>query len=119
VEVFSFSALAKAWREAKKSSEREHVTPYILNHPEIFRLANIENNEDLSYLRWTLDYEEDLRFVREVYARLYHGEIFLMKDILALLAAEPKLAYINQHVARDRRHLHSLERNLDQSKDYG
>ena len=70
VEVFSFAALEKAWQEAKRPSEREHVTPYIWNHPELFRLANVENDEDLSHHRWTLDYEKDLRFTREVYARL-------------------------------------------------
>ncbi len=101
VEVFSFEALERAWREAKKPSEREHVTPYIWNHPEIFRLANVENKEDLSHLRWTLDNEADLRFTREVYSRLYHGQVFLMKDILALLHAEPGLANINQGMARN------------------
>lgn len=109
VEVFSAEALEKAWREAKKSSEREHVTPYIWNHPERFRLANIENNEDLSHLRWTLDTGADLRFAREIYARLYHGQVFLMKDILALLRAEPELAQINQGIARNTGYLESLE----------
>lgn len=109
VEVFSVEALEKAWREAKKSSEREHVTPYIWNHPEIFRLANIENDEDLSHLRWTLDTEADLRFTREIYARLYHGQVFLMKDILALLRAEPELAQINQGIARNAGYLESLQ----------
>lgn len=109
VEVFSSGALEKAWREAKRPSEREHVTPYIWNHPERFRLANIENDEDLSHLRWTLDTEADLRFAREIYARLYHGQVFLMKDILALLRAEPELAQINQGIARNAGYLESLE----------
>lgn len=109
VEVFSAEALGKAWKEAKKSSEREHVTPYIWNHPERFRLANIENDEDLSHLRWTLDTEADLQFAREIYARLYHGQVFLMKDILAVLRAEPELAQINQGIARNAGYLESLE----------
>lgn len=109
VEVFSFNALERAWREAKAPSEREHVTPYIWNHPELFRLANIENDEDLSDMRWTLDNEADLRFTREVYARLYHGQVFLMKDILALLHTEPELAHINQGAARNAGYLKSLE----------
>ncbi len=109
VEVFSFNALEKAWQEAKKPSEREHVTPYIWNHPELFRLANIENSEDLSYLRWTLDNEADLKFTQEVYSRLYHGQVFLMKDILALLRAEPGLVSINQETARNTGYLKSLE----------
>ena len=116
VEVFSFDALEKAWKEAKRPSEREHVTPYIWNHPEIFRLANVENDEDLSHLRWTLDYEEDLRFVREVYDRLYHGQVFLMKDVLALLRAEPELAQINQGITRNAGYLRSLEQERNASK---
>ncbi len=110
VEVFSFEALEKVWQEARKASEREHVTPYIWNNPELFRLANVESDEDLSHLRWTIDYEEDLRFVREVYARLYHGQVFFMRDILALLRAEPELAQINQGVVRNEGYLKSLER---------
>lgn len=98
-EVFSFKVLKKAWQQAKEPHQREHVTPYIYEHPEIFHLANAENNEDLSYMRWTVDEEEDLEFVREVYKRLYKdGEIFLMKDILALLKKEPQLLDINKEV---------------------
>jgi spore coat polysaccharide biosynthesis protein SpsF len=108
-EVFSFRALEKAWREAKKPSEREHVTPYIWKHPEFFRLVNVENDKDLSGLRWTLDTEADLQFAREVYARLYHGQVFLMKDILALLEAEPELARINAGMERNAGYLKSLK----------
>ncbi len=109
VEVFSFKALEKAWQEASAPSEREHVTPYIWNHPGIFRLVNVENEEDLSHLRWTLDTEADLKFTREIYARLYHGQVFLMNDILALLRAEPELSRINQGTARNAGYLKSLE----------
>lgn len=116
VEVFSFEALEKAWKEAKKPSEREHVTPYIWNHPDIFRLANVENDEDLSHLRWTVDTETDLQFTREIYARLYHGQVFFMKDILALLRAEPELAQINQGTPRYEGYLRSLEQEQNLPK---
>jgi len=108
-EVFSFVALEKAWREAKKASEREHVTPYIWNHPELFRLANVENQEDLSHFRWTLDTEADLKFTREIYARLFKGQVFLMKDMLALLNTEPELQPINIKTSRNAGYLKSLE----------
>jgi len=116
VEVFSYKALEKAWKEANSPSEREHVTPYIWNHPEIFRLSNIENDVDLSHLRWTLDTEADLKFTREIYARLYHGQVFLMKDILALLRAEPELSLINQGITRGAGYLKSLEQERNTSK---
>ena len=45
VEVFTFAALTKAWKDAALSSEREHVTPYIRNHPEIFKHSNLENRD--------------------------------------------------------------------------
>ena len=108
-EVFSFKALERAWREAKKPSEREHVTPYIWNHPELFRLANVENEEDLSHLRWTLDDDADLKFTQEIYARLYHGNIFLMQDILNLLAKNPWLVDINKGTLRDEGYLKSIQ----------
>lgn len=115
VEVFSCEALEKAWQEAKKPSEREHVTPYIWGHPELFRVANIENEEDLSRLRWTLDTEADLQFTRAVYARLYHGQVFLMHEILALLKREPELALINSGTPRNAGYLKSLEHDKNQS----
>ncbi len=111
VEVFSFTALERAWKKAKKPSEREHVTPYIWNHPELFQLANVANDQDFSYMRWTLDTEADLRFTQEVYSRLYRGQIFVMKDILTLLHEEPQLQQMNYGVARDEGYLESLERD--------
>ena len=46
VEVFSLRALKKACQEAKEPYQREHVTPYIYEYPETFRLANVKNNEE-------------------------------------------------------------------------
>ena len=91
VEAFRFAALARAWREARLVSEREHVTPYIWKHPNVFRLANVAHEADLSQLRWTIDYEEDLEFARAVYARLGSERIFTMDEILTLLRREPQL----------------------------
>lgn len=98
-EVFSFDVLAKAWREAKKDYEREHVTPYILENPEKFKLINVSNNIDLSHLRWTLDTNEDFEFIKAVYQKIYpEKHIFFMDDILELLKREPELIDINKHV---------------------
>jgi spore coat polysaccharide biosynthesis protein SpsF len=115
VEAFRFSALERAWREARLPSEREHVTPYIWKHPELFRLVSVRHREDLSKLRWTLDYEEDLRFAREVYRRLYHGQVFEMQEILQLLEEEPQLAAINSGFQRNAGYNQSLQK--EQSTD--
>jgi spore coat polysaccharide biosynthesis protein SpsF len=99
VEVFSFEALERAWHEAGSQLQREHVTPYIWLNPGRFRLKNIENQTDLSHLRWTLDTKEDLDFARSVYDQLYQpGELFLMEDVLGLLKRRPELQKINKGV---------------------
>jgi spore coat polysaccharide biosynthesis protein SpsF len=68
-EVFSFQALEKTWQEAKLPSEREHVTPYIYKHPELFRLSGVrKNGKDLSWMRWTVDTAEDFEFVSKIFS---------------------------------------------------
>jgi spore coat polysaccharide biosynthesis protein SpsF len=97
-EVFPYAILERCYQEATKGYEREHVTPYIYEHPDIFMLLNVENAQDLSHLRWTVDEESDLRFVREIYKRLNTQNLFFMEDILRVLEKEPSLAEINKGV---------------------
>lgn len=90
VEAFSFAALQRAWREATKPSDREHVTPYLRTSGH-FRLANIANEEAPAArgLRWTVDDPADLPFVRTVYRALDGRERFGLCDILDLLERDP------------------------------
>jgi spore coat polysaccharide biosynthesis protein SpsF len=109
-EVLTAAALARACREATERYERTHVTPYIYRHPETFRLLAVtlpsaghrdappNGQEDLGHWRWTVDLPEDLDFVRAVYARLAGREMFSWHDVQRLLAREPALAKLNQHV---------------------
>lgn len=114
IEVFTFEALKKAWAGAKKPSEREHVTPYIWNHPELFRIKNFRYKEDVSNLRWTLDTKEDLLFTREIYKRLYHRKpAFLMDDVLAILREEPNLSKINECEEKYQGYMNSLEKDRE------
>lgn len=114
VTVFSFSALSTAWREATLPSEREHVGPYLKNHPERFHLGRYEKFQNLGHLRWTVDEERDLRFIRAIYEKLYReGEIFLTGDILDLLQREPDLREINAGIIRNEGYLRSLERESE------
>lgn len=99
-EVFSFESLERTWKEAHTPHEREHVTPYMRENPDTFRLCNVQHTKDLSSLRWSVDYEEDLVFVTEVYKRLYpKNPIFSMEDILDVLDKEPWLAEINKVIS--------------------
>jgi len=99
-EVFSFESLKKAWLEAKDQPFREHVTPYIWNNPQIFKIKNIKKNGiNLSNMRWTVDTQKDFNFVETVYHKLYVStEIFSMDDILNLLNEHPNIQKINKNV---------------------
>lgn len=109
VEVLSLTALEIAWNNANKKSEREHVTPYIKNHPEIFKLLNVQGNYDLSSSRWTVDYPEDIRFIEIIYKNLYaDNEIFLMGDVLSFIEKRSDLETINKGFIRDEGYLKSI-----------
>ncbi len=97
-EVFSREALDRAAREARLEYERTHVTPYIYNHPELFRLLSITAEVDRADWRWTVDTAEDLQFVREVYAHFAPRDDFTWLEIIELLAVRPELRLINAGV---------------------
>lgn len=97
VEVFSFEALEEAWRSAKQDTEREHVTPYLYNNPEKFRIHNVMNDHDVSSLRWTVDQIEDLTLVRNIVSKITTRPI-VTSEILNLLSKEPELITINKNV---------------------
>jgi spore coat polysaccharide biosynthesis protein SpsF len=103
-EVFSFHNLARAWKEASRDYEREHVTPYFYQNPELFRVRELAASEALHRpeLRLCVDTEEDLTLVREIYTRLYvpPGRIFTTEEVIAALDAEPHLKQINAHVVQ-------------------
>jgi glutamate-1-semialdehyde aminotransferase/spore coat polysaccharide biosynthesis protein SpsF (cytidylyltransferase family)/predicted dehydrogenase len=107
-EILSFSALERAWHEASKNSEREHVTPYLRSGK--FRIANVENALEFShmYCRWTVDEQEDLEFVRAVYGAFRGRESFLMEDILQLLREKPELEKLNSQIVSNRGYYKSL-----------
>lgn len=95
-EAFPRSWLERAAREATKPSEREHVCPFIRNHPEGCK-ANLPCPDgDHHFRRWTLDHPADYAFLKEVFARLPEGPAgFGWKAALAIVEREPDLARIN------------------------
>ena len=97
-EVFSFDALDRAWREAREAHQREHVTPYLYEHPQIFKLASLSGAADYSRYRWTLDTLEDLELLRTIYSRFHGRDDFSWKEVLRLMEREPELAELNSQV---------------------
>jgi len=96
-EVFTFDALDLAWKQDTNPALREHVTQYILRHPDIFRIRGIINDIDYSSMRWTVDTPDDLRFVRTVFEN-FQKDQFTWKEIVEFLQAHPEILEINKEI---------------------
>jgi len=109
MEIFSFVTLERSWREATLPSEREHVTPYIRNHPELFSVSNFKNETDLSHHRWTVDEPADFEFVQKIYESLYpNNPHFATSHVLDLIHKRPELAEVNYHIIHGQGYQKSL-----------
>lgn len=97
-EVFSFSALEHAWKNAKLPSEREHVTPFFYNNPQQFKILNVKNTENISKLRWCIDREEDLQVLRNIVLKITDRPI-LTKHILEIVNSNPEIFEKNKHIS--------------------
>jgi spore coat polysaccharide biosynthesis protein SpsF len=118
VEVCTFAALERAWKESTETFHREHVMPFLYEgthltpdsvaspngdtphlalgtSPRGFHIAQLQHQPDYGSLRWTVDTPEDLTFMREIFARLKEKPNFTWYDVLKIIQKEPHLAEIN------------------------
>lgn len=98
-EAFRAEALFTADAEAVQPHEREHVTPYLYQHPERFRLANVKAPPSLtrpSY-RITVDEPADLELARRIWERL-DGDGFSAAEVVTVLDADEMLRDVNAQV---------------------
>ena len=96
VECVDVAAFRRLLALPLSAEEREHVTIGIYRRPDDFSLHSVEQTDDRSALRWTVDLPADLAFVREVYTHLYEADPrFRQDDILALLDRHPELLHTN------------------------
>lgn len=99
IEVFSFEALEQAYQQSTLESEKEHVTPFIYNRPERFKLVNLESLEDYSYHRWTVDTEEDFELIKKIIEVTYpHTKDVKWKDIIKIMKQNLSWIEINAHI---------------------
>lgn len=98
LEVISTAALRRAHAEARQPDEREHVTPYLRRHPELFRLETLPLTVPpaVAALRLTVDYPSDYALLSLLFTEL--GADFSLTDpvgLPALMTRHPWLAAIN------------------------
>ena len=112
VEVFSFSALNRAWENAQLPSEREHVTPYLRNK-ENYKIINVENDKNISNLRLTVDRIEDFELIKQILNNISINPIHL-EDVLELFSRKPELIEINKHI----NHNEGFNKSLEEDKEF-
>lgn len=98
-EVFTFEALEKAYKDAVRERDREHVTAYFYTNPDVFKIGSVRNEMDYSKYRWTVDTEEDFQLINNIIEKLYSGNPkFTLHDTVKLMEANPDWFYINAHI---------------------
>lgn len=100
VEVVRVAALRRALKESSKPFDHEHVTPYV-RESGLFSTASLQNDEDLSDLRWTVDDPEDFEVITHVFQNFAPAVHFDWKEVLALQKTQPELFAANQYIQRN------------------
>ena len=95
-EVMTAEALFTAARECDDAYEREHTTPFLYHREGRFKVGKLTQPVDESQARWTVDFPEDLQFVRAVFgALLDDNPDFSWRDVKAYLARRPDIQALN------------------------
>jgi len=107
-EVFSFKTLEKIFFNAKKNSEREHVTSFIINNHNNFQITNISSNIDYSSFRFTVDYEEDFRVIKKILKVFQENEFISIQEIISFLNNNKDILKINSEFLFNEGYLESV-----------
>jgi glutamate-1-semialdehyde aminotransferase/spore coat polysaccharide biosynthesis protein SpsF (cytidylyltransferase family) len=127
VEVFRFSALETAWREARSQSDREHVTPYIWRNSDLkggnlFKAKNISGAKDYSGVRLTVDQQEDFVLIQNLIEKM--GTSAKWMDYLLYMEENPSLGKLNEKIKRNEGYMESKKvkirniTNFTKSQEY-
>jgi len=107
VQVFPTKVLAEVDQLTQNPVDRTHVSYYIYQHPEKYRLLNVEAPSEAfaPELRVTLDEEVDYTVIAKVFEALYpHDPNFSAVDIIRFLKAHPEIAALNRSVRQKEPH---------------
>lgn len=105
-EMFTFKAIERCMNEAKDPYCTEHVTPYLYMNPDLFHVGGHGsgyNGVNILPQRYgtSLDTEEDLRLLRNIYEELYpKNPKFGILDIIECYQRHPEWTEIIADVAR-------------------
>jgi len=120
-EVFNFDILKATDMHATEQHYREHVTPYIREHPEKFKLQNIEAEGKIKRpdIRITLDTKEDFELISKIISHFDNLD-FYTENVIDFLEKNPELIKINQNVKqKEVKNKLNIAFRVDASADIG
>lgn len=102
-EAMSADTVESAWKESKTPEERDHISSFVWQRPDRFRVGNVAWETGLNYSeshRWVTVYPEDYLFARAVYDELWsvRRPVFRLNDIIKLTSNRPDLPALNAHL---------------------
>ena len=91
ITIVKYKILSEIQNLTKNKNHLEHVVTFLFENKNKYRHFYFDRKIDhLSQMRWTIDYESDLKFVRKIYKNIYNkNKIFLFKDIKKYLKSKP------------------------------
>lgn len=98
IEIFKTKLLSLSYESSRDPKNLEHVTPWMRENKNL-KIINLKSKTDLSFHRWTIDYEEDLQLVRQIFSKLnYYNNSYptSYKDVLNILDENPYISNINK-----------------------
>ena len=102
IEIIKEGVLGQLSSFNLRKKEKEHVTYGVYTRPELFRLTNFRNIHDSRAQRWTVDYKEDLDFVRRVFSEFKGSEAtFTYQEVNEFLSGNPGLQAHNSAYQRN------------------
>ena len=98
-EMFSAERLYAADEDADTAYDREHVTPWLRASKDVRKASLQGPGEPFSHMRWTLDHENDLQFMRALYAVMGdHAPMASSAEYARACLMHPEIMSINsQH----------------------
>ncbi len=112
-EVFRFSALERAHKEAKLLSQREHVTPYIKDSG-LF-LCGYKKYDPRYTFKLSVDTPEDHQAVENVFSAFAPRTDFSIHEVVELLEKDPGLIAANKESVINAGYLKSLQNDKEVS----
>ena len=95
IEILTHKSLHAIWKKCSNVFEKEHVTPLLYTNKN-FKKYNVIYKEDLSQMRLTIDYQEDLKLINFIIKKFKSNIHFSWEKVVNLEKKNKSIFLINK-----------------------